>query len=67
MRSPLEQRWLRRFRDNDECETKLVCFPHAGAVASAYRTWPMGLPSDVGVMAVRYPGREERFDDPFPS
>lgn len=67
MRSPAEERWLRRFRDDDGCETKLVCFPHAGAVAGVYRTWPNGLPSDVGVMAVRYPGREERFDDPFPA
>lgn len=66
MTSPVEQRWVRRFRDDDECETKLICFPHAGAVAGQYRTWPRGLPSDVGVMAVRYPGREERFDDPFP-
>jgi pyochelin biosynthetic protein PchC len=66
MNNSLEERWVRRFRDDDECETKLVCFPHAGAVASAYRTWPTALPSDIAVMAVRYPGREERFDEPFP-
>ncbi len=67
MRNPVEERWVRRFRDDDECTTKLVCFPHAGSVSGQYRTWPKGLPSDIGVMAVRYPGREERFDDPFPS
>jgi len=66
MKSTVQERWIRRFRDDDKCETQLVCFPHAGAVAGAYRTWPGGLPSDIGVMAVRYPGREERFDDPFP-
>src|SRR5262245_3664402 len=66
MTSQAEERWVRRFRDDDQCATKLVCFPHAGAVASVYRTWPSGLPSDIGVMAVRYPGREERFDDPIP-
>jgi surfactin synthase thioesterase subunit len=66
MRSPVEERWVRRFRDDDRCETKLVCFPHAGAGASTYRTWPMGLPSDIGVIAVRYPGRDDRFGDPFP-
>ncbi|MCF4140769.1 alpha/beta fold hydrolase [Streptomyces sp. Tue 6430] len=27
----------------------------------------MGLPSDIGVLAVRYPGREDRLGDPFPS
>ncbi|WP_406289353.1 thioesterase II family protein [Embleya sp. NBC_00896] len=67
MRSPVEERWVRRFRDDDECGTKLICFPHAGGWASAYRTWPLGLPSDVGVLAVRYPGREDRLGDPFPS
>jgi pyochelin biosynthetic protein PchC len=67
MGNPVEERWIRRFRDDDECATKLVCFPHAGSVAGQYRTWPKGLPSDIGVLAVRYPGREERFDDPFPS
>ncbi|MGW5731358.1 MULTISPECIES: thioesterase II family protein [Streptomyces] len=67
MRSPEQERWIRRFRDDDGCETKLVCFPHAGGWASAYRTWPRGLPSDTGVLAVRYPGREDRYSDPFPS
>ncbi|MFE3263624.1 thioesterase II family protein [Streptomyces sp. NPDC059215] len=66
MRSHVEEQWLRSFRDGDEGETKLVCFPHAGGVTGAYRTWSTGLPSDIDVMAVRYPGREERFDDPFP-
>jgi pyochelin biosynthesis protein PchC len=65
VKNPVEERWVRRFRDDDECETKLVCFAHAGGGTNAYRTWPTGLPSDIGVMAVRYPGREERYDDPF--
>lgn len=67
MRGPVEELWVRRFRDDDGCETKIVCFPHAGGWTSAYRTWPLGLPSDIGVLAVRYPGREDRLDDPFPS
>lgn len=67
MSGPAEERWVRRFRDSDRCQTKLVCFPHAGGSASAYRTWPLGLPSDIGVLGVRYPGREDRLGDPFPS
>ncbi|MDB1086969.1 alpha/beta fold hydrolase [Streptomyces sp. ACA25] len=67
MRSPAEERWIRRFRDDDGCGTKLICFAHAGGWASAFRTWPSGLPSDIGVLAVRYPGREDRFADAFPS
>lgn len=65
--SPLEELWIRRYRDGDGCATKLVCFPHAGGWASAYRSWPGGLPSDAAVLAVRYPGREDRLGDPFPS
>ncbi|MEU5958594.1 alpha/beta fold hydrolase [Streptomyces sp. NPDC047525] len=67
MSSPVDERWIRRFRDDERCETKLVCFPPAGAGASTFRTWPMGMPSDIGVLAVRYPGREDRFGDRFPS
>ncbi|MCZ1013268.1 thioesterase II family protein [Streptomyces noursei] len=65
MRNLVEERWLRRFRDDVGCRTKLVCFPHAGGGASAYRTWAERLPADVGVLAVRYPGREDRLGDPF--
>src|SRR5690606_33152464 len=65
MKMSMEERWIRRFRDGDNCKTKLVCFPYAGAGTSAYRTWSARVPSDIAVMAVRYPGRDDRFDDPF--
>ncbi|MEG3631623.1 thioesterase II family protein [Streptomyces poriticola] len=67
MRSPDDERWIRRFHDDDGYGTKLVCFPHAGGWTSAYGGWPGPLPPDVGVLAVRYPGREDRLGDPFPS
>ncbi|MCH0564629.1 MULTISPECIES: thioesterase II family protein [unclassified Streptomyces] len=67
MRSPAEERWIRRLRDDGGCGTKLVCFPHAGGWASAYGGWPPRLPLGTGVLAVRYPGREDRLSDPFPS
>ncbi|MFE0424887.1 thioesterase II family protein, partial [Streptomyces sp. NPDC058953] len=67
MRSPRAERWIRPYRDGDGCTTALVCFPHAGGWASAYRGWPAGLPSDIAVRAVRYPGREDRLGDPFPT
>ncbi|MEV7189640.1 alpha/beta fold hydrolase [Kitasatospora sp. NPDC093102] len=62
-----DELWIRRYRDDDSCDTKLVCFAPAGAGASTFRTWAPRLPSDVGVLAVRYPGREDRFGDPIPS
>ncbi|TDC63753.1 thioesterase [Micromonospora sp. KC207] len=38
--------------------TLLLCLPHAGAGASAYRAWGAGLPSWIGVLPVQLPGRE---------
>jgi pyochelin biosynthetic protein PchC len=42
-----------------------VSFPHAGGSAGFFRTWGASLP-DVEVLAVRYPGRAERIDEPGP-
>jgi pyochelin biosynthesis protein PchC len=67
MRTLMRDRWIRHFRDGGTCTTKLVCFPHAGGWASAYRSWAAGLPADVGVLGVRYPGREDRLGEPFAS
>ncbi|MGA5299636.1 thioesterase II family protein [Nucisporomicrobium flavum] len=63
----MRERWIRRLRDDDGYGTKLVCFAHAGGWTTAFSTWPRGLPPDVGVLAVKYPGREDRLGDPFPS
>lgn len=38
---------------------RLLCFPHAGAGAAAFQSWPAALPSDVQVCALRLPGREQ--------
>ncbi|MEV7009220.1 alpha/beta fold hydrolase [Streptosporangium sp. NPDC051022] len=44
---------------------RLVCFPHSGGSAGYFRTWKPVLPEGVELLAVRYPGREERLCDPF--
>ncbi|WP_017558604.1 thioesterase II family protein [Nocardiopsis baichengensis] len=44
----------------------VACFPHAGGAASAYRNWPRLL-AGADVLAVQYPGREDRLGDPFAS
>ncbi|MEU7578414.1 alpha/beta fold hydrolase [Streptomyces sp. NPDC041068] len=56
--------WLRVLRPVAAPRVRLVCFPHAGGTASFFRTWPDGLPGDVEVLAVRYPGREDRIAEP---
>ncbi|MFF4417766.1 thioesterase II family protein [Streptosporangium sp. NPDC001559] len=44
---------------------RLVCFPHSGGSAGYFRTWKSAVPEGVELLAVRYPGREERLCDPF--
>ena len=38
---------------------RLVAFPHAGAGTSMVRTWPEQLPTNIEVVALRLPGRED--------
>ncbi|MBB0244927.1 alpha/beta fold hydrolase [Streptomyces alkaliphilus] len=47
--------------------TRMVCFPHAGGAAGFFSTWTEDLAPDVEVWAVQYPGRQDRFTDPFPA
>lgn len=56
----LGELWLRPYRSLWRPRLRLVCFPHAGGAASAFRTWPLRLPADVEVLAASYPGRESR-------
>ncbi|UQU67757.1 alpha/beta fold hydrolase [Couchioplanes caeruleus] len=63
----MRERWIRRLRDDGGPGTGLVCFAHAGGWTTAFSTWPRALPPDVGVLAVKYPGREDRLGDPFAS
>jgi len=55
---------LRCYRAMDGARFTLVCFPHAGGNATAFRDWPAYLPEDVAVYAVRYPGRLDRSHEP---
>ncbi|MEV4441840.1 alpha/beta fold hydrolase [Streptomyces sp. NPDC049577] len=57
--------WARRLPGPTPARHRLVCFPHAGGGASAYRPWRDLLPPDVELLAVQYPGREERTAEPF--
>lgn len=43
----------------------LVCLPHAGGAASAYRSWLAPLSDQVDVLSVQLPGRETQIDVPF--
>src|SRR5947207_2161455 len=58
-------KWFRVYRPVSWPRLRLVCFPHAGAGATAYRSWPDLLPPDVELLSVCYPGRQDRFAEPF--
>jgi medium-chain acyl-[acyl-carrier-protein] hydrolase len=58
-----EHAWLRE-RPGSPGRVRLVCFPHAGAGASAYLRWHEPLAPDLQVVAVQLPGREDRIREP---
>jgi len=58
--------WLDRPVPCPGARQRLVCFPHAGGSAAFFRDWGRHLPG-TEVLAVRYPGRAERIDEPSPT
>ncbi|UKF80741.1 thioesterase II family protein [Clavibacter californiensis] len=56
--------WLRRVAPAPDARIRLLCLPHAGGAASAYRGWAPFAPRGVEVVAVQYPGRADRYGDP---
>ncbi|MFE4976934.1 thioesterase II family protein [Kitasatospora sp. NPDC056651] len=57
-------KWFRVFTPRPEARLRLVCFPYAGGSASAFRGWADLLPPTIEVVAVQYPGRQDRFNEP---
>jgi pyochelin biosynthesis protein PchC len=57
--------WLRCYHSAPAARVRLVCLPHAGGGAASYRSWATLLPDAVELVAVQYPGREDRFTDPL--
>ncbi|MEV5147594.1 alpha/beta fold hydrolase [Streptomyces sp. NPDC052727] len=62
--SVVESRWFRRFASSEGSKLQLVCFPHAGGAASAYLGLTRALAPDIDVVAVQYPGRQDRRLEP---
>ena len=55
--------WIRRFRQGAPEAGRVVCFPHAGGAASFYFPFSRSLSSPAEVLAVQYPGRQDRYRD----
>lgn len=59
-------RWLRRQPVEGPVRTRLVCLPHAGGTAASFAGWAGRLPAGTELIAVQYPGRQDRLgEEPF--
>src|SRR3954451_18000639 len=58
--SPGDELWCRRFHPAKNPDSRLVCLPHAGGSASFYLPVAAALTPDVDVVAIQYPGRQDR-------
>jgi pyochelin biosynthetic protein PchC len=56
--------WIRRFHPAPEPSPRLVCFPHAGGAVTYFFPVSRALTPDVEVLAVQYPGRQDRRAEP---
>ncbi|MDL5205432.1 alpha/beta fold hydrolase [Streptomyces sp. ALI-76-A] len=66
MPQPPEQfrTWVRRYQAAPDSAVRLVCLPHAGGSASFYFPLAKALAPAVEVLAVQYPGRQDRRHEP---
>ncbi|MGW4489475.1 thioesterase II family protein [Amycolatopsis sp. NPDC004368] len=59
------EKWLRRFGPSEEATHRVVCFPHAGGSATFYQPMARALAPAADVVAVQYPGRQDRRAEPM--
>jgi len=57
-------RWVRRYHPAPDAGSRLVCLPHAGGSASYFFQVSRMLSPRVEVLAVQYPGRQDRRTEP---
>ncbi|UZI31663.1 alpha/beta fold hydrolase [Streptomyces sp. CA-278952] len=62
---PGESPWLRNFRPAPDAPVRLVCLPHAGGSATFYVPVAQALSPGADVLAVQYPGRQDRRREPL--
>ncbi|MFF2847788.1 thioesterase II family protein [Streptomyces sp. NPDC058001] len=56
--------WIRRYHPSTGSAVRLVCFPHAGGSASFYHPVSVRFAPEVDVVALQYPGRQDRRKEP---
>ncbi|MDH6576346.1 alpha/beta fold hydrolase [Kitasatospora sp. MAP5-34] len=58
-------KWFHSYGAPADSELRLVCFPHAGGSPTFYRNWQRRLPAGHELLAVCYPGRQDRIGEPL--
>ncbi|MER6169200.1 thioesterase II family protein [Streptomyces violaceorubidus] len=56
--------WVRRYQQAPPDAVTLVCFPHAGGSATSFHPLSRALAGRLDVVAVQYPGRQDRHREP---
>jgi surfactin synthase thioesterase subunit len=60
----MDDTWIRVLRPAARPAARLVCFPHAGGSAGYFLPLAQALDERVEVLAVQYPGRQDRYREP---
>lgn len=60
----MTDRFFTIHRPRPDADLRLICLPHAGGGASAYRHFPDRTPERIEVLPVQLPGRENRIREP---
>ena len=56
--------WIRRFHPAPDATVRLLCLPHAGGSAPFFHPVSRALAPKIEVLAVQYPGRQDRRNEP---
>lgn len=60
-----DQSWYLEYKKNPQAAIRLFCFHHSGGGASAFYPWVEHLSSNIEMIAIQLPGRENRFTEPM--
>jgi surfactin synthase thioesterase subunit len=60
----MDSQWIRRYHSPPGSDMQLICLPHAGGSASFYLPVSRALAPALDVLAVQYPGRQDRRREP---
>jgi len=56
--------WVRRFHAAPDAAVRLICFPHAGGSAASFFSLSGAVSPAADVLAIQYPGRQDRRHEP---